>query len=255
MRNRPPRVVVRRAIWRMLLLALAGIPLLFLVVDHLWGIFGIFDRLGSWAYGTRDPEPFEVRDDLLAALAGLIGVALIGFGLKELLIPRRVLVADETGLTARLNGPLRPPVTLGWARIRDLESAPRRLVVHLVDGDGVPEDPWGATRTDQRTLTLRAGWWDTTPDRLIDEVARLRLPDAARSHEEERQLEEARIHAAAMEIISGAAVVADPTVELPAVEASAPAETPAHETPVKAIPATEAPPEPPPANDDTTDRT
>ena len=221
MSRRPPRVVVRRSIWRMLLLALAGIPLLFLVIDHMWGIFGIFERLGSWAYGSRDPEPFEVRDDVLAALAGLIGVSMIGFGLKELMAPRRVLVADESGLVARLAGPLRPPVTLGWTGIRDLEAAPRRLVVHLVDGAGVPEDPWGATRTDDRTLTFSTRWWDTSPDRIIDDVARLRLGDAARAREEERQLEDARVHAAAMEIISGAAVVADPTVEMPAVRAPA----------------------------------
>jgi len=208
------RVVVRRSVWRVLVVALAGVPLLFLVADYLWGTFGALERLGAWAYRGNDPEPFEVRDDILVAIIALVGSFMVGFGLKELLVPRKVFEASRAGVRLRLAGPFRRPTAIPWTSIRDLEAEPHRLVLRLSSPEGIPADPWGARWRDPSTLVVATRWWGRSPEWAIDRIAVDRLPDEARALQEERLLEEARIHAAAIEVISGKAVVADPTVDI-----------------------------------------
>ncbi len=211
--SRSEKVVVRRSPWRALVVALAGVPLVLLVLDYVWGIGGFFDAIIDWSYGSKDPEAWEPRDDILAALLGVIGAGMILFGLKELIAPRRVFRADTSGVQVPLSGPLGRRSDIGWTQIEDVSSDGKSLLLHLTNAGGIPSDPWGATWDGERTLRIPTGWWERKPEWVIDQVAQKGLPDEVRRRQAERQLEESRAHAAAMEVISGAAVVRDPTVD------------------------------------------
>ncbi|MEX1279636.1 MAG: hypothetical protein AB1Z55_02845 [Acidimicrobiia bacterium] len=263
---RKPKVVVRRSPWKALAVALVGVPFVFLVVDYVWGVAGLVDAILGWAYGTSEPEPFELREDLLAALIGVVGGGMVLFGLKELVAPRRLLVADTDGIRLPLSGPFGRHTPIGWTQIRDLEESGKWFLLHLSNAGGIPQDPWGGRWDDDRILRLNTWWWDRRPTRVIDQIAELGLPDEARRRQEERLLEESKAHAAAMELISGEAVVADPTADeaptpllafptgkLGAEETAAPTQSddgPPDETedvPADEAPATEPPPDDPAA--------
>ena len=214
--SRSEKVVIRRSPWRALVVALAGVPLVLLVLDYVWGIGGFFDAIIEWSYGSKDPEPWEPRDDILAALLGVIGGGMVLFGLKELIVPRRVFRADTTGVQVPLSGPFGRRSEIGWTQIEDMSSDGEHLQLHLTNAGGIPADPWGAKWDGDRTLRIPTGWWERRPDWVIEQIAQKQLPDEARQRQAERMLEESRAHAAAMEVISGAAVVGDPTVDAPA---------------------------------------
>lgn len=211
-------VVVRRSPWKVLGVALLGVPLVFLVVDYVWGVIGIFDTVIGWAYGTKEVEPFEPRDDILAAVLGLVGGGMVVFGLKELIAPRRVFAADDEGMTIPLSGPFGRRSRIGWIQVDDLESESNALRIHVSNAGGMPDDPWGARWDGDRTLRIPTRWWDRSPDWVIDEVARLGLTNESRARREAMAIEEARAHAAAVELVAGAPLVADPTEDASSAE-------------------------------------
>lgn len=208
-----PKVVVRRSPWKVMAIGLVGVPLVLLVVDYVWGIAGLFDLVIDWAYGPKDPEPFEPRDDILAALLAVTGGTMVLFALKELVAPRRLLLANTEGLRLPLSGPFGRTTEIGWLQVDDIETGPTTISVNLAHAGGVPEDPWGARWVADRTLRLSTWWWDRPAEEVLDEIAQKGLPDDAQRRRREIALEESRAHAAAMELISGAAVVADPTID------------------------------------------
>lgn len=205
------RVVVRRSPWKVMAIGLVGVPFVLLVVDYVWGVAGLFDRIIEWSYGPKDPEAWEPRDDILAALMAVTGGLMVLFAIKELVAPRRLLFATTDGLRLPLSGPFGRSTSIGWLQVEDVETGDGAITLQLAHAGGIPDDPWGARWTDDRTLRLPTWWWDRSAEDVLDEIAAKGLPDEAQRRRREIAMEEARAHAAAMELISGAAVVADPT--------------------------------------------
>ncbi len=116
-------------------------------------------------------DPFEARDYLWAAAYGTFGFGLIVHGLRDLLIPRKVLVADEGGMTVHLSGWFGRPTKIPWSVIDDvrggrlthLDHVSEALMVTVTTSESIPEDPWGARWIDDHTLAITARHWTRTP--------------------------------------------------------------------------------------------
>lgn len=167
------RLIVRRSILKVWLLGVLGLPLIFIAVDYLWGTFGFLDLFGSWAYGTKEVEAFEPRDDVLVAVLGALGVACTGFTLREIVAPRRLLVADDDGIHVPLRGPLRRADGISWYQVKDLRAEDDALLIEVQSRGDLPDDPWGARWADEQTLRITSSWWDRTPESAIGRISAL----------------------------------------------------------------------------------
>ena len=107
------------------------------------------------------------RDIALGGALLLAGTAVMVWGIKEMVRPRRVLEADANGLRLRVNGPGRRPLNLGWAEIvtvrssvivDDDEELPV-LSIQVSQPTHLPERPWGA-RLDSSWIHLLSAEWD-----------------------------------------------------------------------------------------------
>jgi hypothetical protein len=161
------RVVIRRSAWRMWLVALLGVPMIVVALDLLTQK-RLTNELRDLLFlpdATQLPEP---REYVWAVALLIAGSAACLWGLKELLVPTKVVEADPAGLRLEITGPLRPPVVIGWADIADVGSG-------TVDDDGdqlpvvwirtsdpglVPDDGWGARPIDDHTFALLASDWE-----------------------------------------------------------------------------------------------
>jgi hypothetical protein len=137
------RLIVRRSIFKVWLLGVLGLPLIFIAVDYVWGTFGFLDLFGSWSYGSKEVEAFEPRDDVLVAILGSLGIACTGFTIKEVVAPRRLLAADDDGIHVPLRGPLRRPHGISWYQVKELRSEDDALLIEVQSRGDLPEDPWG----------------------------------------------------------------------------------------------------------------
>jgi len=176
-------VVMRRSAAKMWLLGVAGIPFLIMAVEYVWGSFGFLNQLGTWAYRGGDVEPFEIKDDVLVALLALLGASFVGASIKELLLPRKVLEATESGIRLALSGPFKPPSAASWLQIKDLVAEGKALIVQLDHRGTLPDDPWGARWIDQNTLRISGTMWERGAEKFINEIAELGLPAAAREQQ------------------------------------------------------------------------
>lgn len=162
---------VGRSPLRMWLVALAGVPFVVIGADFL-ARRRVINWLVTLVYEERTPDAFEARDTLWAILFVLAGLVLIVFGLKELLFPRPVLLADEETSRWALRGPFRKPVEIPWDMIRSWSSAevddagvPRpALVLELTDRFGLPDDPWAARWSGDSTLILLSEDWEQSAE-------------------------------------------------------------------------------------------
>ena len=160
-------VRVGRSPMRMWLFALVGVPFVVMGSDFL-ARKRILNWLVTLIYEDRTPDAFEARDTLWAILFVLVGLALIVFGLKELLFPRPVLVADDLTSRWALQGPFRRPVEIPWEMIRtwsatsvdDAGVARPALVLELTDRFGLPENPWAARWSGEATLVILTEDWE-----------------------------------------------------------------------------------------------
>lgn len=174
-------VVVRRSAWRMWLTSLLTIPLVVLSVDILTQR-RLTNSLRDMIFKPDDTQLFEFRDVIWAwvILLAAGGVAL--WALRELIVPTKVIHADEAGVRLSITAPFRSPLFVAWSDIEDIGSA-------TVDdeGDAFPvlwirlsaaavyvDQPWSARWMDDRTLAMMGSDWDADPI----EVARL-LADLA----------------------------------------------------------------------------
>lgn len=176
---------VSRSGVRMWLIALAGVPMIVIGVDILLRrrIFGVFSSLVF----TGDPPLVEPRDVIWAVVLLILGLIFIGFGLRELLVPRPVVVADATGLHLHLGHPLARLVTIPWSEIDDIGaedldddgSVIPVMWVRVLNPDQLPANPWGARWIEPDTLAVMAADWERTP-RFVAEAGAEIAVDAAR---------------------------------------------------------------------------
>ncbi|MFO7548149.1 MAG: hypothetical protein R6X29_04660 [Acidimicrobiia bacterium] len=180
-------VVVRRSGWRTWWVAILGVPLLVMSADVLTRR-RITDSLRGLLFRPEDTQLLEPRDMIWAAGLGLLGLALVLWGLRELIAPTPVLVADGDGLAVRLGNPFGPgQVRLAWEDVDDLgastvdddgEQVPV-LWVRVFDRSRLPENPWGARWLDERTLAMYASDWERPPAEVAVEAVEVAVAAAS----------------------------------------------------------------------------
>lgn len=170
-------LVVYRATLRTWLISLAAIPAVVVGVDILWR-----QRIISWIADLvyeSDPESIDLRDEVWAWVLVAVGGAVLVWGLKELFWPAPVLRTDDEGIHVRMNGPFRPPVTLPWLALHDVDAGTLEddaeehdvLVIEVKDPELLPENPWAGRRFNDRTVALFTTEWDTTAESIALAIA------------------------------------------------------------------------------------
>jgi hypothetical protein len=161
----------------MWLLAVAGIPLIVLAVDVLYRQ-RLTGALSAMIFPANDPQLFEARDKIWAAVLLLIGLTFCAWGLIELLAPRPVVEADGSGLRLHIRGPRRPPVELSWDQIDDIgaeilnddgDQVPALWLRVMVPGL-LPANPWGARWLNNDTLAVLAVDWERPPAAVAEKL-------------------------------------------------------------------------------------
>lgn len=173
-------VVVRRSAWRMWAVAVFSIPLLVAGLDLLTRR-RLTDYLRAVLFNPEDTQLPEPRDSVWAVVFVMVGLGLALWGMRELIAPTRLLVADSSGLRVRLRGPFRRPVAIAWDAIEDVGSgsvddegtAVPVIWLRFTDPSLVPVEPWGARPLDERTLAILASDWDRPHVEVADRIAAL----------------------------------------------------------------------------------
>jgi uncharacterized membrane protein len=159
-------VTVERSALKAWLVALLGVPFLLVGVDVLTRR-RFYVAFGELIYGTGQVPPIEPRDQIFGAALLVAGIVMVGFGLRELVLPKKTLQADGDGITLAISGPFRRPIRLPWHQVGDIhadvieeddEPVPV-LVFEVEDPSLLPEDPWGARWIGEREVALIAADW------------------------------------------------------------------------------------------------
>ena len=175
-------VRVGRSAFRMWLISLIGVPFVVLGADFL-ARRRIIDWLVALVYEDKTPDAFEARDTWWAILFVLFGLALVVFGLKELLFPRPVMTADEETTKWALQGQFRKLVEIPWnsiigwsaAMVDDAGTALPALVLELTDRGNLPADPWGARWSGEANLVVLTGDWQQSAEVVDAALHELRM--------------------------------------------------------------------------------
>lgn len=165
----------------MWLVALAGVPMIVLGVDVLYRR-RLINAVSSIVFNPSDPQLLEPRDVIWAVVLLVLGLALTIFGLKELISPRPVVMADSQGLHLHLGHLFASPMLIPWEEVEDVGAEELND-----DGDVIPvmwvrvdnplrmsRDPWGARWLDANTLAILASDWEKDPSwvaEMVSEVA------------------------------------------------------------------------------------
>ncbi|HEX6946009.1 MAG TPA: hypothetical protein VF246_01485 [Acidimicrobiia bacterium] len=171
-------VVVRRSALRMWLLAMAGIPFLVLgldVVTHR----RLTNALREMLFRPEDTQIFEPRDEIWAWAMVAFGVTLILWGLKELFVPTAMIEARPEALLLKLSGPFRPPTSLPWARVMDIDVISVEddgakiplLAVEVDDPALLPDNPWGARWIGPKEIGILTEDWAEDPHMVAEALA------------------------------------------------------------------------------------
>lgn len=170
-------LVVHRSTLRTWLISLAGIPAVVIGIDIMWR-----ERIISWVADLvyeSDPESIDLRDEVWAWVLVLVGGAVVVWGLKELFWPAPVLRTDGEGVHIRMSGPLRPPVSLPWLTLHDVDAGTLEddeeehevLVIEVKEPELLPDNPWGGRRFNDRTVALFTTEWDTEAEKVALTIA------------------------------------------------------------------------------------
>lgn len=160
------RVEVERSALHVWMLALLGIPFVLLGLDVLTQRRFI-DVFGSLIYGSEQIPTFEPRDKIFALISVIAGLILVLWGLRDLIVPRKLIVADEDGIRLVLQGPFHKAERIPWSEIdgihwemvnEDGQMLPA-LFIHFTDPSLLPEDPWSARWVGSHTLMIEASGW------------------------------------------------------------------------------------------------
>ena len=123
----------------------------------------------------------ETRDIAWAWVFVIAGGALAAWGLKELILPRKVLEAGERGLSLRVGGPFSQAVVIPWSVIRSIKATRASddgdifpvVTFEFVPGQvprGLPAQPWGARWVSRNTLAVSAQDWDRSAGRAVEDI-------------------------------------------------------------------------------------
>lgn len=178
------KVSVTRAVWRPVAYVLFAIPMVLLAIDmmvaHKW--FPEPDTAEVAAIttfedgSTQDTTIIQLTQDgkaqqrreVVWGIALLVGgVAAAGWGLKDLLFPRRTLVLDSNFLSLRAGPRVRMERRYAWSEILDVRSGVLQdeagkvpvLSLRFLDDSLLPPNPWGAV-VDAPWLHLFTDEWD-----------------------------------------------------------------------------------------------
>ena len=160
-------LVIRRSAWRMWLVALLGVPMIVVALDLLTQrrLTNELRELLFLADDTQLPEP---REYVWAVVLLVVGSVACLWGLKELLVPTKVVQGDEAGLRLKIRGPFRPAFVLPLSDIADVGSGTVDddgeelpvVWIRVVEAGSVPSDAWGGRPIDDRTLALLTADWE-----------------------------------------------------------------------------------------------
>jgi hypothetical protein len=174
----------RRSAMKMWLLGLSGIPFVVLGADVLTRR-RITGALSAAIFSASDPQLLEPRDVIWAVVLVVIGLGLSGFGLKELVSPRKVAAADAEGLRLYLSGPFRSATLIPWDGIEDIGAEMLEddgdlvavMWLRLNDPELIPPNPWGA-RWVEGNLAILASDWDKPAAEVAEAIAEVAITTA-----------------------------------------------------------------------------
>jgi hypothetical protein len=185
-------VEIEKSAVRVWLLALLGVPFLLIGADLFFErkLIGVF---GDLVYGGEELPAFEPRDTIIAALFIIGGAALTLWGLKELVFPKKVLVADPEGVRLAVAGPFRPAVLIRWVVLTDVKyemidaegDLRPALRIKVMDRTGLPDHPWGARWVGSNELLVDAIGWTPPASGIVDSLLLLRDDAGAETADEE----------------------------------------------------------------------
>ncbi|MPZ52115.1 MAG: hypothetical protein GEU79_05180 [Acidimicrobiia bacterium] len=172
---------VRRNPWRGWGWALVGIPFLVMGVDVLFTRY-FTDQLLEIAYSTaaNTEGTMETRDYIFAAIFILAGGGLVLYGLKELLAPTLVMLADDLGLEVR-SGPFATPLRYRWENVGAIE--PRTVdidgasheVLHIGEVEPTGPEPWGGRWAQPDGLDILTEGWSMSSEEVTENLEERRL--------------------------------------------------------------------------------
>lgn len=185
------KVEFEKSAWRVWLFAILGVPFLLIGAD-LFFERKLIGGFGDLIYGTEELPAFEPRDTIIAVLFIVGGAVITLWALKELVFPKKVLVADREGIRLAVTGPFRPAVRIPWDALTDIgheiiddEGDARPLVRVETTQAGLPDQPWGARWVGPGELLIDATGWSPPASEIVDSLWQLRQSLAVASVDEE----------------------------------------------------------------------
>lgn len=163
------------------LLALLGVPFLLIGVDYFLEQ-KLIGRFGDLIYGAEELPAFEPRDTIIAALCIIVGSVLVVWGLKELVFPKKVFVADSEGIHLAVAGPFQPAILVPWdgflameyEEIDDEGDAYPAVRIEFAQRSGLPDHPWGARWVGSAELLIDTSDWSPPTTGIVESLSQLR---------------------------------------------------------------------------------
>jgi hypothetical protein len=160
---------------------LAGVPMTVLGIDMLLQR-RIFTAVSSLVF-TGDPQLVEPRDVIWAVVLLILGSIFILFGLRDLLLPVAVVLADSRGLQLHIGHPLSHPVLIPWHEVEDIGAEDLNddgsvvpvFWVKVSNPNRLPRNPWGARWLEPDTLGVMAADWERPPLMVAQAAAEVAL--------------------------------------------------------------------------------
>jgi len=197
------KVSVTRAAWRPVAYVLFAIPMVLLSIDmmmvHKWfpepdttevpavTTFEDGSTVDTTILQLTPDGNAQRRREIIWGIAMLgSGVAAAGWGLKDLLFPRRALILDSEFLSVRVGSRVRMERRYAWSEVLEVRSGVIEdeagevpvLSLRFVDDTLLPPSPWGAV-VDPPWLHLYADEWDRQAHEIAPmietHIARVRL--------------------------------------------------------------------------------
>lgn len=161
--------VIRRSAWRMWGVSILGVPMIVVGLDLLTQR-RLTKALTDLLFTSDDLQIPEPRETVWAIALLVAGTLLCLWGLRELLVPTKMVVADDKGVRLKVLGPFRGALYLPWESVDDLGSGTVEdegdllpvFWIRVTEPGIIPENPWGARLLDDRTMAVLASDWEVS---------------------------------------------------------------------------------------------